>query len=186
MKHFLIVLFALVPFCFSEAKPRVLPQQQAAHFCRLLVNDGEGRIYPLKLYATRLTTLLYTEPHYGEFSAEQVFTGLIFFYDDWAQEPMALGDGRGRLLMEELHSGQTLRIFPHVQGKHATWYAPTDHLPSSVDVEHQKYIGEVFDRLNAVIQEGNWSLVDAFIDKMIQYQCRFGGGRIQNGKKVMR
>ena len=43
MKHFLIVLFALVPFCFSEAKPRVLPQQQAAHFCRLLVNDGEGR-----------------------------------------------------------------------------------------------------------------------------------------------
>ena len=158
----------------SHSRPRVLPQQQAAHFCRLLVNDGEGRIYPLKLYATRLTTLLYAEPSHAGFSAEQVLTGLIFFYEDWAQEPMALGDGRGRLLMEELHSGQTLRIFPHVEGKQATWYAPTDNLPATIDTEHQKYIREVFDRLNAVVHDGNWKLVDDYIDKMIQYQCRFG------------
>jgi hypothetical protein len=175
MRTLLIIFSFFLLHVSVDAKPRVLPQQQAAHFCRLLLNDGEGRIYPLKLYATRLTTLLYAEPRHAGFSAEQVFTGLIFFYDDWAQEPMALGDGRGRMLMEELHSGQTLRIFPHVQGKHATWYAPTDRLPSSVDDEHQKYISEVFDRLNAVVHEGNWKLVDDFIDKMIQYQCRFGG-----------
>ena len=76
--------------------------------------------------------------------------------------------------MEELHSGQTLRIFPHVQGREAVWYAPTDNLPTSIDAEHRKYISEVFDRLNAAVHASNWSLVDAFIDKMIQYQCRFG------------
>ena len=177
MKHLLIVLFALSSFCISEAKPRVLPQQQAAHFCRLLLNDGEGHVYPLKLYAIRLTTLLYTEPRYEEFSAEQVLTGLIFFYDDWAREPMALGDGRGRLLMEELHSGRTLRIFPHVQGHRAVWYAPTDCLPATMNSEHQRYISEVFDRLNAVVHEGDWKRVDAFIDKMIQYQCQFGNAK---------
>ena len=188
MRHLLIVLFALwqlssVAGSSHQAPvthhPRVLPQKQAAHFCRLLLNDGEGHIYPVKVYAQRLTTLLYTEPHYGEFSAEQVFTGFIFFYEDWAQLPMAFGDGRGRMLMEELHSGQTLRIFPHVQGREAVWYAPTDNLPTSIDAEHRKYISEVFDRLNAAVYDANWSLVDAFIDKMIQYQCRFGKAEIK-------
>ena len=160
MRHLLTVLFAFWGL-FSVAgslhpspvtlHPRVLPQEQAAHFCRLLLNDGEGHIYPMKVYATRLTTLLYAEPHYGEFSAEQVFTGLIFFYEDWSQLPMSFGDGRGRMLMEELHSGQTLRIFPHVKGREAIWYAPTDDLPASVDPEHRKYISEVFDRMNAAV-----------------------------------
>lgn len=175
-------IFILLAFHLSltiQAQPRVLPQKQAAHFCRLLLNDGEGHIYPVKVYAQRLTTLLYTEPRYGEFSAEQVFTGLIFFYDDWAQLPMAFGDGRGRMLIEELHSGRTLRIFPHVKGKEAVWYAPTDNLPTSIDAEHRKYISEVFDRLNAAVHASNWSLVDAFIDKMIQYQCRFGKAEIK-------
>ena len=57
------------------AQPRVLPQKQAAHFCRLLVNNGEGGIYPLSVYASRLTMQLCHDGHYGNYSAEQVFTG---------------------------------------------------------------------------------------------------------------
>ena len=156
------------------AKPRVLPQKQAAHFCRLLVNDGQGKIYPLSIYAHRLTMLLCHDDHYGDYTAEQVFTGLIFFYDDWTQERMPYSNGEGRMLMEELHSGQTLRLFPHINKRHATWYAPTDPLPASIGSEHQKYIREVFSRLNALVQTGNWKSVDAFIDRMIRYQCQFG------------
>ena len=170
----LLLLALLLMAGPAFARPRVLPQQQAAHFCRLLVNDGEGRIYPLKLYATRLTTLLCTEPRYGEYSAEQVFTGLVFFYDDWSQERMPFSNGQGRLLMEELHSGQTLRVFPQVEQSVASWYAPTDPLPASLDAEHQKYIREAFPRLNALVQDGKWKAVDEFIDRMICYQCQFG------------
>ena len=42
--------------------------------------------------------------------------------------------------------------------------------------EHQKYIREVFPRLSNEIQAGNWETVDAYIDKMIEYQCKYGGG----------
>ena len=168
----LVLLVTAGPVFASN--PRVLPQKQAAHFCRLLVNDGDGHIYPLSVYAHRLTTLLCHDDHYGVYSAEQVFTGLIFFYDDWQQERMPFSNGQGRMLMEELHSGQTLRLFPHVTQKKTTWYAPTDLLSASLDTEHQKYIREVFSRLNALVQSGNWKSVDSFIDRMIQYQCRFG------------
>lgn len=156
------------------AQPRVLPQKQAAHFCRLLVNDGQGKIYPLSIYARRLTMLLCHDDHYGDYTAEQVFTGLIFFYDDWILERMPYSNGEGRMLMEELHSGMTLRLFPHINKRHATWYAPTDPLPASIGSEHQKYIREVFSRLNALVQTGDWKSVDAFIDRMIRYQCQFG------------
>ena len=156
------------------AKPRVLPQKQAAHFCRLLVNEGNGRIYPLSIYARRLTMLLCHDDHYGDYTAEQVFTGLIFFYDDWSRERMPFSNGEGRIFMEELHSGQTLRLFPHVQKRHVTWYAPTDRLPDAVGSEHQKYIREVFSRLNALVQTNDWKSVDTFIDRMIRYQCQFG------------
>ena len=168
----LVLLVTAGPVFASN--PRVLPQKQAAHFCRLLVNDGDGHIYPLSVYAHRLTMLLCHDDHYGVYSAEQVFTGLIFFYDDWQQERMPFSNGQGRMLMEELHSGQTLRLFPHTKQKKTIWYAPTDQLPASLDKEHQKYIREVFSRLNALVQSSNWKAVDEFIDRMIQYQCRFG------------
>ena len=178
MKQLIITSLTLVLLMMAgpvlATQPRVLPQKQAAHFCRLLVNDGEGSIYPLSVYARRLTMLLCHDDHYGTFSAEQVFTGLIFFYDDWQQERMPFSNGQGRMLMEELHSGQTLRLFPHVIRKKVTWYAPTDPLPVSLNSEHQKYIREVFSRLNALVQSGKWKAVDEFIDRMIQYQCRFG------------
>ena len=148
-----------------------------------MVNDGEGKIYPLSIYARRLTILLCHNDHFGDYTAEQVFTGLIFFYNDWTNELMPYSNGKaikrasgneGRMLMEELHSGQTLRLFPHVMKRHVTWYAPTDLLPASIGSEHQKYIREVFSRLNALIQTGNWKSVDTFIDRMIRYQCQFG------------
>ena len=156
------------------AQPRVLPQKQAKHFCRLLVNEGNNKIYPLSVYAQRLTMLLCHDNCYGQYSAEQVFTGLIFFYDDWSKERIPFSNGQGRMLMEELHSGQTLRLFPHVKDKKVIWYAPTDPLPAAIGSEHQKYIREAFSRLNALVQEENWKSVDVFIDRMIRYQCQFG------------
>ena len=36
----------------------------------------------------------------------------------------------------------------------------------------------VFSHLNGEVQAGNWQNVDAYIEKMIRYQCQFGN----NGK----
>ena len=89
-------------------------------------------------------------------TCEQIFVGLLLSDDNW----------------------QSLRLFPHLQDDGTVvWYAPADELPASLDADHRKYIREVFPRLNAEVQAGNWSTVDAYIDRMIEYQCQFGGSK---------
>lgn len=181
VKWYIIVLLAFATQV-KAVTPRTLPQEQAVHFCRLLCDfesqtsnlRSQTTIYPLSVYARRLTMLLCHDTRYGNYSAEQVFTGLIFYYDDWVAERLPYSNGEGRYLMEELHSGHTLRLFPHVVGGRATWYAPTDQLPASLGTEHQKYVSEAFPRLNALVQANDWKAVDTFIDRMIRYQCKFG------------
>ena len=89
-------------------------------------------------------------------SVEQIFAGYILLADGW----------------------QTMRLFPHHENGSVSWYTATDELPASIDAEHQKYIREVFPRLVAEVQAGDWETVDAFIDRMIQYQCQFGGQKL--------
>ena len=71
-----------------------------------------------------------------------------------------------------------MRLFPHQENGKISWYSATEELPNSMDSEHQKYIREVFPRLIAQVQAGHWSMVDAYIDRMIQYQCQFGGSKL--------
>ena len=89
-------------------------------------------------------------------SVEQIFTGYVLLADGW----------------------QTMRLFPHQENSVISWYSATDELPASIDAEHQKYIREVFPRLVAEVQAGDWETVDAYIDRMIQYQCQFGGQKL--------
>ena len=89
-------------------------------------------------------------------SVEQIFAGYILLADGW----------------------QTMRLFPHQENGAVSWYSATDELPASIDSEHQKYIREVFPRLVAEVQAGDWETVDAYIDSMIQYQCQFGGQKL--------
>ena len=89
-------------------------------------------------------------------SVEQIFAGYVLLADGW----------------------QTMRLFPHQENGAVLWYGVTDELPASMSSEHQKYIREVFPRLVAEVQAGDWEMVDAYIDRMIQYQCQFGGQKL--------
>lgn len=143
--------FVVLPFYFFTFLPltahSILPKDIAAHFCRLLVNDGEGRVTTLSSYIRSQQTAAS-----DSLTLEQLFCNYVFQYDGW----------------------QTLRIFPHSTNGQLSWYAATDALPSNLDSEHQKYIHEVFPHLAEEIKTGNWSTVDAYITRMEQYQCRFG------------
>jgi hypothetical protein len=149
-------LFTFLPFPLSSA-PLVIPQQQAAHFCqlfvaeRLRVGDGtSGMNSSLSTLSRRAHQMIHPD---DSLSVEQIFAGYVLLADGW----------------------QTMRLFPHQEKGVVSWYSATDELPASIDSEHQKYIQEVFPRLVAEVQAENWSTVDAYIDRIIQYQCQFGG-----------
>ena len=134
-----------------------IPKDVATHFCQLFIYDG-NEIAPLSIHARRLMT-----PN-DSLSAEQLFMAYIF-----RQER----SNSGRFAHTE--NWQVLRIFPHTADDGTvTWYAPADNLPAFLGKEHQKYICEVMPRLSAVIQTGDWKTADEYINKMIEYQCRFG------------
>ena len=141
-------LFAFLPFPLSSA-PLVIPQKQAAHFCQLFVSI-DSSVSTLTYHASKTI-----QPD-DSLSVEQIFAGYILLADGW----------------------QTMHLFPHQEDGVVSWYSATDELPASIDAEHQKYIREVFPRLVAEVQAGDWEMVDAYIDRMIQYQCQFGGKKL--------
>ena len=145
----LLTLFFPTGSVIVTATPKVIPQKQAAHFCQLFINDGKD-IFPLSYHAHRVLTPT------DSLRAEQQFISYLFLHDNW----------------------QVLRIFPHLADDGTVnWYAPADDLPASLGTEHQKYIREVLPRLQREIVAENWPVVDDCIDKMIRYQCQFGGSR---------
>ena len=144
-KYALLALLIAGPHCVF-AKPLVLPEKQAAHFCQLFVSDDSS----ISTLSRRAHQMIQAD---DSLSVEQIFAGYVLLADGW----------------------QTMRLFPHQENGAVSWYSATDELPASIDTEHQKYIREVFPRLVAEVQAGDWETVDAYIDRMIQYQCQFGG-----------
>ena len=132
-----------------SAAPLVIPQKQAAHFCQLFVSNNSS-VSTLSMQARKAIQAD------DSLSVEQIFAGYVLLADGW----------------------QTMRLFPHQEDGVVSWYSATDELPASIDAEHQKYIREVFPRLVAEVQAGDWETVDAYIDRMIQYQCQFGGQKL--------
>ena len=147
----LLLLFTILYSLFTSAKPIIIPQVQAAHFCQLLISDG-GAVSPLSVHARKAIQAD------DSLSVEQIFTGFVLLADGW----------------------QIMRIFPHQQGQQVAWYSASDNLPASMSEEHQKYICQVFPRLISEVQAENWQAVDAYIDRMLQYQCQFGGNQASN------
>lgn len=150
-----MLLFTIHYSLFTSAKPLVLPEKTATHFCRLFVSEGPS-VSTLSFRAHQMIQL--TEQRTpseldDSLSVEQLFAGYVLLADGW----------------------QTMRLFPHQAAGMISWYSATDALPASMDSEHQKYIREVFPHLVAEVQAGHWTTVDAYIDRMIQYQCQFGG-----------
>ena len=146
---FVLALLFIAGSASLSASPLVIPQQQAAHFCQLFVAENSS----LSTLSRRAHQMIQAD---DSLSVEQIFAGYVLLADGW----------------------QTMRLFPHQEDGVVSWYSATDELPASIDAEHQKYIREVFPRLVAEVQAGDWETVDAYIDRMIQYQCQFGGQKL--------
>lgn len=153
-KHFVLcAAFLLSLEAASSELNFVLPESQSAHFCQLLVSSNEG-LLPLSAYAPPSAPEGTEREDSG--ASKQILVDYLLHDRNW----------------------QLLRIFPHRQADGSVvWYAPADELPPQMDAEHQKYIRQVLPRLIAEAEAGHWQTVDAYIDRMIRYQCQFGGSK---------
>ncbi len=111
-------------------------------------------------------------------------------------------DEKATLIMQ-LHQGRPLKLFPYAHPstvnshlshelrslrpsgqRTLTWYAPTDPLPDDMDPEHQKYIRDVFTRLNGEVQAGRYDRANQYLDMMLKYQQTFGQRSIPSAART--
>lgn len=71
----------------ASAAPPTLPRQTADRLGCVQVLY-KGRVCPLQTLAKDFTTKLYGNATYHGLTPEQVFSGWLFYYSDWADEPM--------------------------------------------------------------------------------------------------
>ena len=85
-----LVLATLLPTSALAAQERqvpTVPRAEADKFGQLLMLYN-GRICPVQTFAIDFTKKLYGKSHYGDYSAEQVLLGFIFWGDEWSKEPI--------------------------------------------------------------------------------------------------
>lgn len=70
-----------------QAAPRTLPRATADRMGQMYVLY-KGRVCPVQTLAKDFTTKLYGKATYQGLSPEQVLGGLLFYFNDWAEEPL--------------------------------------------------------------------------------------------------
>ena len=84
---FSLIIIGCSASAFSANTPRTLPKESADKMGELYV-QYKGRICPLQTLAKDFTTKLYGSDRYCGLTSEQVFSGWIFYYNDWKDEPI--------------------------------------------------------------------------------------------------
>ena len=113
----LLILFTFGNvFSVSAAnKPRTLPKASADKMGQMYVMY-KGRVCPLQTLAKDFTTKLCGNARYHGLTPEQVFSGWIFYYDDWKNEPMM--KIKGGFVQEQLGiEGKYARMTDFVDAK---------------------------------------------------------------------
>ena len=86
------LLLVLISACFmipakAAENPHVLPKESADNMGQMYVLY-KGRICPLQTMAKDFTTKLCGNARYRGYTPEQVFSGWLFYFDDWKDEPV--------------------------------------------------------------------------------------------------
>ena len=185
-----IVLIAAFPAQAAD-KPRVLPRESADKMGQMYVMY-KGRICPLQTLAKDYTTKLYGNARYHGYTPEQVFSGWLFYTDDWQKEPIPkierdLKRAKQREAEEKkqiinmLLNSQLLKIFPHADSaQQVTWYSRNDQLPLEISDDEYLFIRKQLSLCQEYAVMGNFDALNEVFEKTKIYQERYSLGHVQS------
>jgi ABC-type transport system involved in cytochrome c biogenesis permease subunit len=82
----IVTTIAMLLLCRNMNAQEVLQRPLAENFGKMLVY-WNGRVAPVQTMAREFCQKVYGNDSYKGYTAEQVLTGWIFYYDDWKNEP---------------------------------------------------------------------------------------------------
>ena len=188
----LVILLSAIACLPAQAagKPRTLPKESADKMGQMYVMY-KGRVCPLQTLAKDFTTKLYGKARYQGYTPEQVFSGWLFYTDEWQNAPIPklekdLKRGKQRAADEKqqiinmLLNGQLLKMFPHADSsREVTWYSQNDQLPLAIPDDEYLFIRKQTSLCKEYVVTGNLNALDDLFDKTRIYQEKYSLGLTQ-------
>ena len=171
-------------------KPRTLPKESADKMGQMYVMY-KGRVCPLQTLAKDFTTKLYGNARYSGYTPEQVFSGWLFYTNDWQNEPIPrierdLKRGKQREAEEKkqiinmLLNSQLLKIYPHADSaQQVTWYSQNDQLPLEIPDDEYLFIRKQMSLCKEYVVLGDFAALDELFEKTKIYQEKYSLGQVQ-------
>lgn len=167
------LLFLLFLPLSSFAAPKTLPRETASKMGEMYTLY-KGRICPLQTFAKDFTTKLTGKATYEGLSSEQVLSGFIFYYDQWApvlDEVSPKRQKESKALVEMLLSGRSLKLFPVADSTGTLgWYAQNDDLPMTVTDDEYIFIRKHLSFCQELVVKGDYVALEQVFDKIKLFQ----------------
>ena len=167
-----LLLLLLLP-AVSQAAPRTLPRETASKMGEMYTLY-KGRICPLQTFAKDFTTKLTGKATYEGLSSEQVLSGFLFYYSDWApilDEVSPKRQKESKALVEMLLSGRSLKLFPVADSTGTLgWYAQNDDLPMTVSDDEYIFIRKHLSYCQELVVKGDYAALEKVFEKIKLFQ----------------
>ena len=188
----LAILLTLCAFLPAQAasKPHALPKESADKMGQMYVMY-KGRVCPLQTLAKDFTTKLYGKARPQGYTPEQVFSGWLFYTDEWQNAPIPklekdLKQKKHRAADEKqqiinmLQNGQLLKMFPHADSaREVTWYSQNDQLPLEIPDDEYLFIRKQISLCKEYMVLGDFEALNDLFDKTKIYQEKYSLGLTQ-------
>lgn len=189
-------LLVLVTLCAAQParaadKPSVLPRESADKMGQMYVMY-KGRVCPLQTLAKDFTTKLYGSARYKGYTPEQVFSGWLFYTDEWQNEPTPRIERdlkRNKIreaeekkqIINMLQNTQLLKTFPHADSTgQVTWYSQNDELPLDIPDDEYLFIRKQMSLCKEYAVTGNFDELNEVFEKTKIYQEKHALGQVQS------
>ncbi len=184
--HSLSLLFLLLFPLAASAVPRTLPRETASKMGEMYMMY-KGRICPLQTFAKDFTTKLTGSATYEGLSCEQVLSGFVFYYSDWADFEVKSEKRKkeGESLIKMVVSGHGMKLFPLADSTGALgWYAQNDDLPTTVGDDEYLFVRKHLSYCQELVVKGDFVELERVFDKIRLFQEKRAAGVLPSPVRV--
>jgi len=192
------LLLLFIPSGFAAGHPSstgtdvtAMPEDLAKELGNLYVYYGD-RICPLQTQARQYSLKAYGKGHYGPYSAEQVLSGWLFWYDWWKDVPVKLKakergtrkEAEKHAIILDVHNGKALKLFPLADSLGiVNWYSCEDELPAGLEYDEWLFVRKSLDLLRTEVKAQDWEAAGKLIGKIRLYQQKRAASVIPSDTK---
>lgn len=181
--------------------PPAIPKDIAEEFGELYVYYND-RIAPFQTLARDYCMKAYGKASFDGYTAEQVVTGWLFYYDWWRVVPFKLkakdkGTDKEREkedILLSAASGQAFKLFPlefadstlaaNPGLQRVTWFSCDDLLPSDLDYDRWVFVRKTLDLIHDEVKDSDWTEVRHIISQIKKYQEKTAASVLPSEGKI--